>query len=135
MSSLAERGIYTLLDLHQDVLWKEWTGTSGGGAKKRRRTRGYWGVPPWIKRMLPSTGPEYPWPFHDFRPWICGYFTREISSGFQRLYADEAGTAGAMAEHWKFMAGEFRDMDGVLGWVEGRGGEGGGRDGGRACSV
>ena len=76
MDSQADGGIYTLLDMHQDVLWKE--REEGGG-----QTMGYWGVPPWIKGKLNNTlAKPYPYPLKKWPSglaWGCGYFTDKIS--------------------------------------------------------
>ncbi len=82
VSSLASRGVYTLLDLHQDCLWQA-VEPERQDSRRRRKRKGYWGVPPWVKRSLPRTEPSFPWPLGEYQAWICGYFTKEISSGFQ----------------------------------------------------
>ncbi len=82
VSSLASRGVYTLLDLHQDCLWQA-VEPERQDSRWRRKRKGYWGVPPWVKRSLPRTEPSFPWPLGEYQAWICGYFTKEISSGFQ----------------------------------------------------
>ncbi len=136
MSSLASRGVYTLLDLHQDCLWQA-VEPERQDSRRRRKRKGYWGVPPWVKRSLPRTEPSFPWPLGEYQAWICGYFTKEISSGFQviqgkisppmclfnffylctvqHIYDNTAGTADAMAEHWRFMAEQFGQMEGIVG--------------------
>lgn len=54
VSGLADVGVYTILDAHQDVLWQYGDKNDKGG---------YWGVPPWIKDKLKSPVHEFPWPF------------------------------------------------------------------------
>ena len=44
VEGLESHGIYTLLDMHQDVLWK-----AGPNDDKD----GYWGGPPWLKHQMP----------------------------------------------------------------------------------
>ena len=55
VSNLEDNNIYTLLDVHQDVLWRvpEQYGNS------------YWGVPSWIKDKLVGNAKPFPWPFKD----------------------------------------------------------------------
>ncbi len=40
--------MYTILDMHQDVLWQ-------AGADE---DQGYWGIPPWAKHKLDPPGPN-----------------------------------------------------------------------------
>ena len=54
VSNLADVGVYTILDAHQDVLWQYGEKSDLGG---------YWGVPPWVKAKLQSPVHEFPWPF------------------------------------------------------------------------
>ena len=67
MEGLESHGIYTLLDMHQDVLWK-----AGPNDDKD----GYWGVPPWLKHQVPQSQHAFPWPMGKLKNWICGYFTQ-----------------------------------------------------------
>ncbi len=73
MKGLSSRGIYTLLDMHQDVLWKSGVDDDESG---------YWGVPPWIKHRFSKCDKEFPWPLEEIQAWPCGYFTKEISRGW-----------------------------------------------------
>ena len=75
MDNLESAGVYTLLDMHQDVLWEEPTNQGSHN--------GYWGVPPWIKAKLNhSSAQPYPYPLEHYPSgimWGCGYFTDRIT--------------------------------------------------------
>ena len=76
MDNFAEAGIYTLLDMHQDVLWLE--------ERKDGFKNGYWGVPPWVKDKINNASrPEpYPYPMAGWPEgglWACGYFSDRIA--------------------------------------------------------
>ena len=91
VANLSTLGIYTLLDMHQDVLWQ----THGAG---------YWGVPPWIKDKLNVQTHEYPWPLTEGDRWECGYFTEEIAFGFDQMYKNVNGVADDFARFWRMVA-------------------------------
>jgi len=66
VSDFAELGIYTILDMHQDVLWQA----------GENEDQGYWGVPPWIKHKVDNPDHYFPWPMINPTVWECGYFTQ-----------------------------------------------------------
>ena len=99
---LEDNHIYTLLDAHQDGLYRhdEYNSTS-----TIQNERGYWGVPPWIKQKLDGNEHKFPWPFKKkFSPWICRYFTEEISAAFGRFYNNSNGAADDFARFWGHVA-------------------------------
>jgi hypothetical protein len=49
------------------------------------------------------------------KSWECGYFTEEISRGFEQFYDNIGGVADSFANFWAIMAEEFKDFDSVLG--------------------
>ena len=53
VTKYGKEGIYTILDMHQDVLWK------AGPLEDH----GYWGIPKWIKTKLNPPKNLFPWPF------------------------------------------------------------------------
>lgn len=99
--------MYTLLDLHQDVLWR----AEGNGM-----TSGYWGVPPWIKDKLIDTAHQFPWPFNGLKRWECGYLTEHISMAFQRFYSNENHVADDFAAFWEEMAKRYKDDNAIIGY-------------------
>lgn len=48
-----QQGIYTILDMHQDVLWQA----------GENENQGYWGIPKWIKDKMDLPEKLFPWPF------------------------------------------------------------------------
>lgn len=102
--SLEFVGIYTILDMHQDVLWK--TQKTGDG---------YYGIPPWIQEKLNHTS-DFPWPFETLSAWPCGYFTKEINKGFDQFYRNVENTTDSFVSFWETMATNFKDLPGVLGY-------------------
>ena len=53
VENYGNEGIYTILDMHQDVLWQ------AGPLEDQ----GYWGIPKWIKAKLDPPENPFPWPF------------------------------------------------------------------------
>jgi hypothetical protein len=51
---------------------------------------------------------------HCIGNWECGYFTEEISRGFEQFYDNIGGVADSFANFWAIMAKEFKDFDSVL---------------------
>merc|ERR1712142_408734 len=106
VSGLADHGIYTYLDMHQDVL-KE---VSLGGFT------GYAGVPNWLSAKFRPPAHPYPWPMYNtsgYSTWACGYFAEEISNGFQQLYQDHKTE---FANFWRQVALRFRGDPAILGY-------------------
>jgi hypothetical protein len=97
VSDLSTFGVYSLLDVHQDVLWE----THGDG---------YWGVPPWIKDKLNVQTHEYPWPLKEVNRWECGYFTEEIAVGFDQMYNNVNGVADDFAKFWQLVADRYTNV-------------------------
>ena len=101
-----DKGVYILLDMHQDVLWQ-------AGSNE---DQGYWGVPKWIKNKLEMPKRLFPWPFTQIAAWECGYLTEEVSRGFGQFYSNVNGVADSFAKFWGFLAEEFKDYESVLGY-------------------
>jgi len=106
VNGLGSRGIYSFLDMHQDVLYK----THGSG---------YWGIPEWVSDKF--SAPEHPWPWpmentDHFSTWACGYFTQEISHAFGQWYSNVGGTADSFANFWKILASRFKENTAILGY-------------------
>ncbi|KAI9206222.1 glycoside hydrolase superfamily [Polychytrium aggregatum] len=114
-----EKGIYVLLDMHQDVLSERFCGE---------------GVPMWafhtnkIEQEHGFPFPlENPWPLNqsddiptklqcDTHEWFSYQLTAAASRGYQNLYDDEDGLATSMARFWAKVASEFKDYDNVVGY-------------------
>jgi len=101
VAGLAEHGVHTYLDMHQDVL----TGAAG-----------YWGIPAWLAAKLRPADHPYPWPMADtagFTTWACGYFTQEISNQFGQLYTEHRREFAAV---WRGVAKRFAGNPSILGY-------------------
>jgi len=101
VESLANHGIYTYLDMHQDVL----TGVDG-----------YWGIPPWLYAKMAPPAHPYPWPMKSkagYTTWACGYFSQEISNNFEQLYTEHKQE---FANVWKEIAKRFKGNPNILGY-------------------
>ena len=101
ISGLENHGVYSYLDMHQDVM---------------NNVATYDGVPQWLYDKFEAPDHEYPWPMKDtsgYSTWACGYFTQEISHGFQQLYTKHQLE---FARVWREIAARFRDMSAVLGY-------------------
>merc|ERR1719322_409307 len=108
VENMSALGIYTLLDMHQDVLWEHGNDDTG--------YTGYWGVPPWIKEKLNVQTYEYPYPLVGVDRWECGYFTEEITTGFEQMYKNVQGVADDFAKFWRVVAERFASFDSVIGY-------------------
>ncbi|XP_078583548.1 endoglycoceramidase-like [Branchiostoma floridae x Branchiostoma japonicum] len=98
-AELGRRGIYTILDMHQDGLDSL-----------------YNGVPPWLISSFPPPDHPYPWPLKNVTSWSQNYFTQRCSHNFQCLYDNYKGAADKMAGFWKFVASELSNQTSVLGY-------------------
>jgi len=101
VAGLQENGVYTYLDMHQDVLTNKAT---------------YDGIPSWLSSKFASPQHQYPWPMKDtsgFSTWACGYFSQEISNGFNQLYTQHKQEFGNV---WKEIATRFKEMPEILGY-------------------
>ena len=85
MDKFAGAGIYTLFDMHQDVLWVEKRSSDSYES-------GYWGVPPWVKDKIGNSSQAHPfpypmahWPNTGGIPWACGYFSDKIAKVSKNL--------------------------------------------------
>eukprot|EP00058_Branchiostoma_floridae_P015168 XP_002600656.1 hypothetical protein BRAFLDRAFT_102437 [Branchiostoma floridae] len=101
-TELGRRGIYVILDMHQDALVRPFTF--------------YDGVPPWLVQSFPPPDHPYPWPLENITSWQYAYVTQACSHAFQCLYDNYKGAAEKMASFWKFVASEFSNQTSVLGY-------------------
>jgi endoglycosylceramidase len=94
---LADRGIWMQFDQHQDM----WNETYGGE-----------GVPAWAaKRPFPySLLPWVPVPFPE------GYWTPEVSTVFDRFWANKGGLQDAWASYWTLVAQHYKDQPYSMGY-------------------
>jgi len=112
------RGIYVLLEWHQDLFSERYCGN---------------GAPLWASRPL-IPGNEFGFPFPLGRPfkidplsglpeeWQCnnfftrGYGSYAASQAFQDLYVNYNGVRDSFVDFWKKVATEFRNSTNVIGY-------------------
>jgi endoglycosylceramidase len=109
-------GIYSLLDMHQDVMSEKFCGE---------------GVPLWA--AIPANDSLFPWPMSPIynatsngvptpeecalQSWSSYYFTQATGSAFQNLYDNNYGLRDSWATFWKKVALTFADTGAaVLGY-------------------
>lgn len=114
---LNARGIYVLLDAHQDILSRQFCGE---------------GVPAFAAQVSPTTKP-FPNPLgYTIRtdnstglplledclkhPFWEYYFTHASNEAFQNLYDNKDGIADSFAAFWGKVASHFKDNNGVIGY-------------------
>ena len=114
---LAEENIYTILDMHQDVLARDFCGN---------------GIPSWVAQIASNESHAFPLPAHfpfklgeDSLPnlddcldhdFITYYFSGAVSKAFQSLYDNKYGLLDAFTAYWKLVAHTFKDETYVLGY-------------------
>jgi len=101
VNGLKDNGIYTYLDMHQDVL---------------KDVAEYDGIPSWLSGQFRAPEHSYPWPMKDtsgYSTWACGYFSQEIANSFQQLYTEHRGE---FANVWREIAKRFKGMPEILGY-------------------
>lgn len=91
---LAQKGIYTILDMHQDVLSSYY--------------ESYDGVPAWLIDYFPPPTNPYPWPLDEIEFWEQGYLTQACSEGFQFIYNNTEDAIYKWANFWVKMAETFK---------------------------
>eukprot|EP00794_Sanderia_malayensis_P015069 gene15069-16624_t len=116
VSKAAKYGIYTLLDMHQDVMspkfcvegFPDWAVNTGNADN--------FPYPLEDKYPLdPKTG--YPYP-EDCRKHAWGdyYFTQASAAAFQNFYNNTDGLLDAWADFWKKTAQGFNGYDSIIGY-------------------
>ncbi len=102
IDNLAARGIYVIIDLHQDML------SSKFGA--------YDGCPRWLIDSMPTSKKPYPWPFLTKDLSFAAYVTESCGFAFQNLYSNTNGFQDYFAEYWRIVAGKLKSYPSVLGY-------------------
>lgn len=106
-------GIYSLLDMHQDVMSEKFCGE---------------GVPLWA--AIPANDSLFPWPMSPVynlsvngvptpeecasEGWASYYFTRATGSAFQNLYDNNFGLRDSWAAFWENVALTFADSGSAI---------------------
>lgn len=91
-----KRGIYVIVDFHQDVFAQEYCGD---------------GFPSWV---LPAPAPA---PHHDCPAWFFAYAQDDaVRSAFDRFWANQDGVKDAYLALWDRMAARYASRPGVIGF-------------------
>ena len=105
VKNLSDRGIYTLLDMHQDVLSSKFCN--------------YDGVPLWvINKSKPFFLFKFPFPFSgncSARLWSTNYLSHAVGLAFQDIYENTNGMRDDLVNFWTYSAKQFADSD-ILGY-------------------
>eukprot|EP00929_Paragymnodinium_shiwhaense_P057867 TRINITY_DN28981_c0_g1_i1.p1 TRINITY_DN28981_c0_g1~~TRINITY_DN28981_c0_g1_i1.p1 ORF type:complete len:546 (-),score=87.58 TRINITY_DN28981_c0_g1_i1:284-1921(-) len=110
VDSMGQRHIYSLFDMHQDVLSSRLSDPQGD--------TGYDGAPRWLvdKTELSPTE-QYPAPWKaPLKQWGEGYLTKATGKCFQDIYDNVHGGLDDWARFWRDVAGAFKNQTAVLGY-------------------
>lgn len=102
---LAARGIYTLLDMHEDVLSSKFCT--------------YDGAPLWVVNKASPPKHAFPWPLKgncSGRFWMANTLTEAAAAAYQDLYDNTRGMLDDMAAFWARGAQAFAATPSVLGY-------------------
>ena len=100
----AKHGVYTLLDLHQDVMSSEFCL--------------YDGVPRWVVNKSHSNH-AFPWPLQgncSSRGWMANTLTEAAATAYQDLYDNKGGMLDDLAKFWAAASEQFASTAAVIGY-------------------
>ena len=104
VEGLGRHGIYTLLDMHEDVLSSKFCL--------------YDGAPLWVvNKSKPKH--EFPWPFKgncSSRGWMKNTLTEAAAHAYQDLYDNHEGMLDDLSDFWSRSASYFKDNPNVIGY-------------------
>ncbi|GMH53532.1 hypothetical protein TL16_g01472 [Triparma laevis f. inornata] len=102
VNKLAEHGIYSFLDMHQDVI--------------SSLTGSYDGIPLYLAEQT-KVIKEYPWPLKlPLHGWGEGYLALQTGAIFQDIYDNTHGALTQWANFWKRIATTFKGNNNVIGY-------------------
>lgn len=104
VADLESFGMYTIVDLHQDVMSSKF--------------EGYDGVPLWVLDEIPKPMFKYPWPLTDpsAKSFFAGYLTEACGHAFQCLYDNCNGFEDYFHQYWSIIAKTFANNTAILGY-------------------
>ena len=100
INDLSERGIYVIIDLHQD-----WMSSKFGS---------YDGVPRWLVDLMPNSKYPFPWPFKTHNLTLSAYLTDACGFAFQNLYSNVNKFQDYFLEYWTIVASSLSNVTSVL---------------------
>ena len=101
---MAAHGVYTLLDMHEDVLSSKFCL--------------YDGAPLWVVNKSTSKH-AFPWPLHgncSSRGWMMNTLTEAAATAYQDLYDNHEGMLDDLAAFWSQAARGFKSSPSVIGY-------------------
>ena len=102
IDDLSLRGIYVIIDMHQDMM------SSKFGA--------YDGIPRWLVDLMPNSTFAYPWPFKKDNIGFGAYLTDACGYAFQNLYSNVNNFQDYFSEFWGIVANSMSNLTSVLGY-------------------
>ena len=117
VDTLSEEGIFTIIDMHQDLLSRRFCGN---------------GIPDWAAKLAAQGSLTFPLPSHlpmvlDKSGWprmqdclendfVTYYFSSSVSRAFESLYGNRFGLLDSFKKFWMLTADRFKGKDHVLGY-------------------
>jgi endoglycosylceramidase len=102
IDDLSQRGIYVIIDMHQDMMSTKFAA--------------YDGVPRWLVDLMPNSTFPYPWPFKNYNLGFTAYLTDACGSAFQNLYSNVNKFQDYFAEYWSIVSKTLSNVTSVLGY-------------------
>lgn len=105
VARLADRRIYTLLDMHQDVMSSKFCL--------------YDGIPLWVIAKSQTPAHAFPWPFQGpcaSRSWMLNSLSDAAQVAMQSLYDNYNGMRDDLADFWRESARRWRGNKNILGY-------------------
>jgi endoglycosylceramidase len=120
---LATRGIYTLVDVHQDVMSKQFCGEGFPDWFASN----WKSVPAWNRFPFPqqlvafklnsTTGIPDPWDqCNTITDWFISYLTVAVGNAFGQLYKNDDGLGDSFSNYWGELARQYKNYSSVLGY-------------------
>ena len=103
VENLSDRGIYVMMDMHQDCLSSSFPPS-------------YDGVPVWLIDSFPPPANPHPWPLESINAWAMNYLTQAVSESFQHIYNNTNNALDKWADFWAHVTINFKDYSSVLGY-------------------
>ena len=103
VDSMAAKGVYTLLDMHEDVFSSKFCL--------------YDGVPLWVANKSVPKHP-FPWPLKgdcSARGWMENALTEAAATAFQDLYDNTRGMLDDLSSFWAHAAQHFANVSSIIG--------------------
>ena len=102
IDDLSQRGIYVIIDLHQDMMSTKFAA--------------YDGVPRWLIDLMPNSTFNYPWPFKKYYLGFEAYLTDACGYAFQNLYSNTNNFQDYFSEYWTIVSKNMVNLTSVLGY-------------------